>query len=319
MTDPAVCGPGLRQFYFGPAGKLVLLTMPDAGVKITLDQGKVDHALLGGPHAVQRLGKTRRIYELDFSQRSHDQLDLVVSIYAGMLGVGPYYLIDPAWRNLLPAHISGAGQIDQTSAGYVVSAGGAVAFTTAITPPPKHPLCGVQDWTPAQNSFLWLNATAANITESGAPPVNPAEPFTGAVWLRTAAGATNVDVDAYFTDVNGASLGMQQLAANVALSTTWQRFGGAKAAGSAPAGAVTYGLAVKALSAGPPHIYVSAPDIQQASGIVVAADNGPAGTSLRPWVLGLGVPKMLPNADMAANSDRWYARRSHVLTLVEAE
>jgi hypothetical protein len=319
MTSPLLCAPQLKQFYLGPAGNLRLLTMPDAGVKITLDQGKVDHSLVGGPHAVQRLGKTRRLYELDFSQRTWDQADLVTSIYAGMLGPGPYYLIDPAFRNLLPAHISGAGQIDATSAGFFVSAGGAVAFTSTVTPPPLAPLCGVQDWTTVQNSFLWLNASAANITEAGAPPVNPAEPFTAATWLRTAAGATNVQLLAYFTDINGASAGTVSLVASAALTTTWQRFGAALAPASVPAGAVTYGLALKALSVAPPHVYVSAPDIQQASGAVDPAGAGPSATLLAPWVLGLGVPKMLPYGTMAANSDRMYARRSHVLTLVEAE
>lgn len=320
MTAPLLgCPPGLKQFYLGPAGNLVLLTIPDTGYKITLDQGRVDHALLGGPHAVQRLGKARFMYELDFSHRSPDQADLVTSIFAGMLGIGPYYLIDPAWRNMLPAHISGGGRIEQTSAGWVVSGGGSVAYTAAITPPPKHPLAGVQDWTPATSSFLWLNASAANITESGAPPVNAAEPFTGAVWIRAASGAPTVQILAYFTDASGASLGTQTLLGTTALSTTWQRLGGGALAGTAPAGAVTYGLAVKAISATPPHIYVSAPDIQQITATVVPADNGPAGTSLPQWVLGLGVPKLLPAGMMNASPDVTYWRRSHVLTLVPAE
>jgi hypothetical protein len=320
MTSPLLCGPSLKQFYLGPAGNLRLLTMPDSGVKVTLDQGKVDHQLVGGSHGVQRLGKTRRIYELDFSQRNWDEADLVVSIYAGMLGPGPYYLIDPAWRNLLPAHISGGGQIDATSAGFFPSSGGSVAFAaTSITPPANAPLCGVQDWTPALNSFLWLNASAANITEPGAPPVNLSEPFTAATWLRCPAGTTQVQILAYFADINGASLGTVSLVASATVTTTWQRFGAALAPGSVPASAVTYGIVLKALSAGPPHVYVSAPDIQQISATVDPADNGPAGTSLPRWVLGLGVPKMLPNSTMAANAERYYARRSHVLTLVEAE
>jgi len=319
MTSPLLCAPQLKQFYLGPAGKLRLLTMPDAGYKVTLDQGKVDHALLGGPHAVQHLGKTRRIYELDFAQRTWDQSDLVLSIFAGMLGPGPYYLIDPAFRNLLPAHISGGGQIEQTSVGFFVSAGGAVAFAApAITAPPLAPLCGVQDWTTVQNSFLWLNATAANITEPGAPPVNLAEPFTAACWLRVPAGTTNVQLLAYFTDINGASLGTVSLVASAAVTTTWQRFGASLAPGAVPAGAVTYGLALSALSAAPPHVYVSAPDIQQTTGTVDPAGAGPTATLVPPWVLGLGVPKLLPYGTMAANSDRMYARRSHILTLVEA-
>lgn len=319
MSSPLLCGPQLKQFYLGPAGNLRLLTMPDAGYKVTLDQGKVDHGLLGGPHAVQHLGKTRRVYELDFSQQTWGQGDLVTSIFAGLLGPGPYYLIDPAFRNLLPAHISGGGQIEATSVGYFVSAGGAVAFAApAITPPPLAPLCGVQDWTTVQNSFLWLNATAANITEAGAPPVNLSEPFTAATWLRCAAGTTNVQLLAYFTDINGASLGTVSLVASAAVTTTWQRFGAPLVPASVPAGAVTYGLALQALSAAPPHVYVSAPDIQQASGVVDPAGAGPNATLLAPWVLGLGVPKLLPYGTMAANPDRMYARRSHVLTLVEA-
>lgn len=318
MSSPLLCAPQLKQFYLGPAGNLRLLSMPDAGYKVTLDQGKVDHGLLGGPHAVQHLGKTRRVYELDFSQQTWDQGDLVTSIFAGMLGPGPYYLIDPAFRNLLPAHISGGGQIEATSAGFIVSAGGAVAFAApAITPPPLAPLCGVQDWTTVQNSMLWLNASATNILEAGAPPVNRSEPFTNAVWLRTAAGAATCEVWAYFNDINGAAL-TSIVITTATLSTTWQRFGGPVLAVAVPAGAVTYGIALKATSVAPPHIYVSAPDIQQTSGVVDPAGSGPSAMLLAPWVLGLGVPKLLPYGTMAANPDRMYARRSHVLTLVEA-
>ena len=318
MASLLFCRPALRNYYFGPGGGMVRLPMPDKGPKTTLDQGRVDHALLGGPHAVQHLGKVRRLLEYDWTARDPDTADLIVSIYAGLLGVGPFYMIDPAWRNLLPGHIAAAGKINATSVGFVVSAGGAVAYTAAIVAPAKAPLCGVQDWTTVQNSFLWLNATAANITEPGAPPVNLAEPFTAACWLRVPAGTTNVQLLAYFTDINGASLGTVSLVASAAVTTTWQRFGASLAPGSVPAGAVTYGLALSALSAAPPHVYVSAPDIQQTTGTVDPAGAGPTGTLVAPWVLGLGVPKLLPYGTMAANSDRMYARRSHILTLVEA-
>jgi len=127
-----------------------------------------------------------------------------------------------------------------------------------------------------------------------------------------------VDIYAYFTDAAGASLGTQVLLAGQALSTTWQRFGGGKLAGTAPAGAVTYSLAVKAVSAAPPHIYVSAPDIQQVTATIDPLDAGNPGTTLAPWVHGLGVPQVLANAQLPADAASGYWRRNHVLTLVEA-
>lgn len=312
--------PALQKFYLGAGGSMQQLTIPDSGYKVTIDQGKVDHQLLGGPHAVQRLGKNRRVYQFDFSTRDAETLDLVTSIYAGMLGTGPYYLIDPAWRNLLPAHISGAGKITQASSGFFPTAG-TVVYNSVIVPPARTLLSGIQAWSAAVSGTrqLWLNASAANITETGAPPYCQAEPYTFGVWLSTASSTATVSLLAYFTDVNGVSLGTQTLVASAVVTTAWQRFGGGALAGTAPAGAATMGLALQMSTASPPTVYVAAPDLQLVTATVAPTDTGNSASILPRWVLGLGVPRVLPYDVMPANPDVVYWRRSQALSFVETE
>lgn len=314
MTTPQ-CQPQLDSYYIGPPGALVQLSTPDNSAHVVLDRGITDHDLINGGAASTYLERVRQQYVYSYNHRDLTAGDQIVSIYAGLLGIPPYYVVDPAFRNALSSQISSAGKTTVSTEGFVVT-GGSVAYSSSIAPPAKAPLAGVLDWTTATNSRLWANASAANILQSSAPPVIPAEPATEAIWLKTASSTATVSIYAYCNSAAGAFTGLVALATGKTITTSWQRFGGTLAAGGAPANSVVLGWMIQVTSGSPPHLHVSANDLQYCTAVVDPAD-GPAAVNLPPWVLGLRVPKMIVRGQMPADYTK-FQRRSLQLTLAEA-
>lgn len=316
MTLPLTnCAPGNRNFYLGnPLAKVIQLNVPDSGYSQTLDQGRVDHALLSGYHAVQRNRKIKRAYGLAFSALGVESADQIISILYGLLGPGPYFFIDPGWRNVLSSHVSSAGGGSQTSTGFV-PAGGAVAYSGTIVPPAAAPLSGVQVWSGAGNgSELWLGASAAQILERSAIPSVTALPQTFSLWAKTASSTANIAIDAYFNTAAGAYVSSVQLATGVAVTSTWTRYSATLAAASIPATAYIGGFAIRCLTAAAPAIHVAALGTQ----FVTASVAGTGATALPAWVLGLAVPRVLFSGTAPANAAAVWWRRNLGLTLVEA-
>lgn len=314
MTLPN-CAAGNRNFYLGnPLAKVIQLNLPDSGYSQTLDQGRVDHALLSGYHAVQRARRIKRAYGLAFSGLSADSADQIISVLYGLLGPGPYFFIDPGWRNVLSSHVASAGGGTQTSTGFV-PAGGTVAYSGSIAPPTAAPMSGVQVWSGAGNgSEMWLGATAAQILERSAIPAVTALPQTFSFWAKLASGAANIAIDAYFNTAAGAYVSSVQLATGVALSSGWTRYSATLAAASIPATAYVGGFAIRSLTAGAPAIHFAALGAQ----FVTASVAGTGAAALPPWVLGLAVPRVLFSGTAPANAAAVWWRRNLGLTLVEA-
>lgn len=309
------CAPGNRNFYLGnPQGKVVQLLIPDSGFTATLDQGRVDHQLLSGYHFVQRGRKFKRSYGLALSALGVDSADQIMSILYGLLGPGPYFFVDPFWRNVLSSHVSSAGGAGQTSTGFVPSAG-AVAYSGTVTPPTAAPLSGVQVWTGAGNgSTLWVAASSAQVLERSALPAYTMLPVTFSVWAKTATSTASLAIDAYFNTATGAYVSSVNLATGLSVTTGWTRYSGTLATASIPATAYLTGVAVRCLTAAAPAIHIAALGAQFATGSV----SGTGASALPPWVLGLSVPRMLLSGTAPANAAGVWWRRNTALTLVEA-
>lgn len=310
MTAP-LCSPSQPLLYIGKAGAMVQLINPDAYYTNILDMGAVAHSLVGGPTSLQRLGRARRHYNITWSARTVDQADQIVSIQAGMLGPGPYFFIDPLWRNVLPVHIAGSGKIRQTAEGLFPTVG-AVAYSNAIAPPTVGTGSlppGVWTWTGAGSaSALYLNASAAGILEASAPPCQlNLLPITPAVWLKAVSGTPNVSLQIYFNDISGALVSASTLQTGN-LSTSWQRFSGTIIAASIPSTAVAYGIKILSNGAAAPVIHIAAPSGQYIN---------PGSLAVPAWVLGLGVPRMNVVAPVGANA-AGPTRRTQGLELMEA-
>lgn len=315
------CAPGNPDFYIGAAGALFKLPMPDEYYTNTLDNNTVNHSLLGGGNAVQHGSKIRRHYGLTWTARLAEDADVIVAIQAGMLGPGPYYFIDPLWRNVLPAHISSAGRKKQDSAGFNPTVG-SVAYSSAIAPPALNPLTippGVQVWTGATTgSQLYIGATTGGILSADMPPALPSVdpfslPMTFAFWGKVATGTATLTLAAVQNTAGFASPVYSPTTATCALTTTWQRFALPLTAAQLDATAAFAGMRLTCTTASAPAVHLSALGAQYVNAAPSALLSG-----LPPWVLGLPVPRVLVAAAVPANHNRGNYRRSHALDLVEA-
>lgn len=313
MTTPG-CGPQQLQFFLGQtngSGKWIQFTaIPDFGYTGTLDQGRVTHTLIGGGVAVQRVAKTFRQYALSFSGQTADVLDQIVSAAYGLLGNGPYYFVDPLWRNLLPGHIAGVGTLQQNSTGFIPSASNTVAFSSAIAPPSAAPLNGVQVWVATIGGTLGINQSAALVNEASALPVIPGVPITFAAWIKSLANTTLTPV-ANFSNAAGTSVGTVTLSPTWASTSSYARFSATCAPASFPAGAVTASLRLASSAA--TSVHIAALDAQY----LTASVAGVGAAALPAWVLGLGVPKVVIVNTQKADHGGRLLRRNQDLTLAE--
>lgn len=313
MTAPG-CGPQQQQFFLGQTnggGKWIQFSgLPDTGYDGNLDQGRVAHAMLGGGTTVQRQAKTYRSYGLSFSGQTPDMADQLVSAAYGLLGNGPYWFVDPLWRNVLPGHIAACGTLQQNSTGFVPSASNTVAFSSSIAPPSAAPLNGVQVWVATASGTLGINQSAALVNEASAVPVIPGVPITFAAWIKSIANTTLTAV-ANFSNNVGTSVGTVTLSPTWASTSTYARFSATCAPGSFPAGAVTASLRLQSSAA--TTIHLAAFDDQ----FVTASVAGVGANALPAWVLGLGVPKVIIiGGQKAAHGGRLW-RRNHDITFAE--
>lgn len=312
MTAP-YCLPGNSHFYLGKTPSPMIRLNPDSAYTNTLSQLRAVHALISGAQAVQHVDKVRRAYQLNFSAMTIDQADPVTSILAGLLGRGPYYLVDPNWRNLYPKHVSAAGIYKASSAGFIATGPSAVAYSAAVAPPAACALSGVQLWSGvATGASLYCNASASQILEGSAPPALTGEAITAGAWMRTVSGTVNVTMSVYFNTAAGAFISAVSVG-TAALTTTFTRFAGTLAAASIPATAATFGVVYTWSSGTATGVYLAGLDAQ-----LITASVGTTFASLPPWVLGLGVPRVNISADSPGGPNPVYWRRGMQLNLVEA-
>lgn len=313
MTLP-LCGPSQNEFWLGPPGRIVKLIQPDEFYTNTLDNNPSLHTLLAGGNTVQHVAKVRRHYGLTFTARVEEDADQILSIFSGQFGPGPYFFIDPLWRNVLTSAVSSAGARLQSAAGFVASATGSVAYSTAVTPPlPRSGIApGVIAWTGAVvNSLVSCNAVSANVLDSNSVPVVPGAaglPVTAYWEARAASGTPSVSLQVYFNDINNAFISATTVATCV-LNTTFTRFAGTVAAASIPANATDCGIRLLCNTAASPVIYFTKLGMSYYTATTA---------TLPPWVLGYEVPQMLVSSGSPSNHSKASHRRTLALDLVEA-
>lgn len=319
MTTPCVSpvmGPpttALNALYLGKPGSMTKLRLPDGGSSAyasPLSRGEVAHRLSGGGTSTTRRRRVKREWPLLMSSMSPDDAEALVSYYAGTRGLGPFRLIDPAWRNQLSLDAStmssafGAPAVWSSNASDTASVG-----DTTDAPPIAGG--GVWKWvTPVNTHYQFQGTQAGGLL---VPDVNTAvpyladQPYTMTVYVRTLTSTTNVKLAALgctATQWDGTSIAAT---GTIGLTTAWQRLTVQVAiAAWNPATVLFAGLGVQCVAAGAPTILLSAAMI----------DVGVTGA--RPFVTGLGAARVTISAGLGAAMSHVFWRRDTTLTLSEA-
>lgn len=281
------CNPTtLKTVYLGQPGAMVNLSMPDAGYTAPLGRAGVNHQLAEGGVAVTRRRKTRRLYGISFSGLTPELADPILAFYTGLMGLGPFRLVDPAWRNAMSLDVSTFGQQVGAIVGWdTPSADAQPTFNAAITP--FQEASGVLQWaTPVNGHYLseWQNPAGTAVPDaSNSVPYLADQPYVISLYARTASSTCSVVPAAFGAAANGSGL-VTVSGAAVTLTTAWQRLTVPVPVGSSgwSAAATPYiGAALKCNQTSAPTVYVSDAQIEV----------GPPAAN--PWVAGLGCPKVI--------------------------
>jgi hypothetical protein len=315
MTAPCatpVIGPPSGSFstiYFGKPGSMTKLRLPDAGYDGKMGRGEVAHALPTGGTTVTRRRRTKRVYTIPYTDMRTDDAEALVSYYTGSRGLGPFCLLDPAWRNQLSLDAS------TFDAGYgsntvwnAPAADTQLVLDSTFTPPIVGSAVG--RWSsPVNGHYLFegTNNGGNNLVPSAtyAVPYLTDQPAVVSIYARSQTSTTNVTLYALGLAAAGWD-GVSFLTAACALTTTWARFFVYVPAATWTAANAPYiGVAVKAASGGGVGVLLANAQIEYGY------------SSPQPWLTGLGVPRCSLSAGLGGQIKDVYWRRNHSLIASE--
>jgi hypothetical protein len=304
MTGPVIV-PGqtaFRSYYLGTPGAMLLLRTPDHAYEDPASRAEVVHELISGGTAVTRRGRTRRRWTLGFTNTTPDTADQLVGFYAGVFGDGPFRFVDPSWRNALGVDASTFGaRLDAISVWAASVSAHPLTFDTTVAAP--SPQSGVMRWTGAQvNEQVSIGAWdgskfVPSLVES--PPYLPQVLTSIRVFARALSGAPSVSLRGRTQAADGATVDTQTATATLGTGA-WTTLTATVPAGLAGAYVVPNLLCNTASSV----LQFSCPLVQYGE---VPPD---------PWVVGLGIPRVVFADALGARSNLLYAR-DHAMLLVE--
>lgn len=303
MTTPITIPPGgLRTYYLGVAGQLQTLRMPQDNVTVNLGRAEVEHALISGGSAVTHRRDTRRRWTLTFPGLTPDTADTLTGFYVGVFGDGPFCFVDPAWRNALHVHASTFGMVTRAITGWAASVSAqALSFDTSIAS--TSPTCGVMRWAGAQNGSqvglgTWSGSKFVPDTAK-APPYLPAQATAIQLRARAVSGTPSLSL-------RGQCVAADGTVANTTTSTaTLNSAGWSTLTVSVPTGlTAAYVLPNLLCNTNNAVMQFTTPLVQYGK------------TSPDPWVIGLGIPRVVIPAGLSGQYTIMWAR-DHGLTLAE--
>jgi len=306
MTTPILADPtAFKTYYLGAPGSMQAIRTPNAAVTQPLSRSENVHQLISGGVAVTRRGRGRRGWQLGWAGCTPDTADQMIGFYLGVFGDGPFCYVDPSWRNMLPTDVSTFGaQLDAVSVWSRSLTGSApLSFDTTVTAP--SPQSGIARWANAANGEqvglgAWNGTRFVPSTAIGMAPVLTPTTTSLTVYARAVTGTPSLSLRAQSTDSTFGTVTTQGTTTATLSSSAWTRL-----AVQVPAGVTasywTPNLLCNTASA---LILLSAAQLQYGR------------ATPDPWVIGLGVPWVVPASEMASDYDLLYAR-NHGLALIE--
>jgi hypothetical protein len=269
--------------YFGKPGAMVTLPYPRNGIDKPYDRVAFDFISGAGNHRVSQLIGGSRAYTLEWRNLHLDNYDLLSQFWTGMMGTGPWALLDPSMGNLLTAAQSSATSLWKNATGWA---------TTSVLP---------------GYGFVSSNETATFIHRAGAPrsirwyfpntpepapamgpvspwsgwygfPVVPGAAYSWSAWVRpdgVIMVSPTLAAKIKWLDATGTLIGSEISGGSSSL-TTWKRY---SVTGTAPAGAaycVPTLVGSSFVIAG--SLYIDEPLLEQDT----VVNNWAPGTGLRP-------------------------------------
>lgn len=291
MTLPSIPLPLLgntQPMYLGVPGSMQRLArLPDYGYSIGVSRGEATHTLISGGTAITRVPKTKRQWVLPFSGLTEDSANTLLAFYAGAFGLGPFVLVDPAWRNKLDPNVSSGGAVLQAISAWALAVTGTQTLTWDGTDAAQFPQSDVMAWTGAGNTSKfgfgnWSGATLVPRTAE-APVYLSDQPSSFAIYVRTASSTASVSVRMDGVTAAGAVSLSGSTQSGTAISTGWTRLESFLASGNTSAQYMIPTITCNTASA--PVIWFCCADVQYG---VTQSPN-----TIQPWVLGLGSPRVV--------------------------
>lgn len=291
MTLPVVGPPQLgniQPMYLGLPGNFTLqrlMRLPDYGYSISASRAEAVHQLISGGTVVTRVPKTKRIWQLPFSGLTEDSANTLLAFYVGSFGLGPFVLVDPAWRNKFEANTSTFGAVTQTITGWAAQSGAGTLAWDGLDVA-AFPQSDIMTWTGAGNGSTIASATWSGSTilprTADSPVYLIDQSMAGSIYFRTATSTASVTVTLMGQQVNGTSFSGTAVTSTIT-NSGWTRITAFNNGGGAQIPYLTLKVVCNTTSA--PVIWMSCADIQY----------GPSSANglIAPWVVGLGSPRVV--------------------------
>lgn len=304
MTTPITIPPtGLKTYYLGVPGSMRAMRMVQDAVSVPASRGEVAHDLISGGTAVTHRRDTRRSWQLAYPGMTPDTADLLLGFYSGVFGDGPFCWVDPAWRNALHLNVSTMGAPLRAISGWSASVSSqGLTFDTTLTAPVA--TSGVMRWTGAQNgSRVGLGTWTGSVFTpdvAKAPPYLPQQVTSLSVYARAVSGTPSLSVRGLAVLTSGAVANTQTQTQTLS-SAAWTLFTPAQTPISLTADYVV-----------PDFLCNTNNSVIQFACAQVQYGKNPAD----PWVLGLGIPRVVIPTGLGGQYTVMFAR-DHGLTLAE--
>jgi hypothetical protein len=305
MTTPILIDPSaFKTYYLGVAGAMQQIRTPNAAVQQGIQRAEVLHQLISGGNAITRRRRGRRAWQLSWSGCTPDVADQMIGFYLGVFGDGPFMYVDPSWRNALSLDASTFGaQFDANTAWVASSASQSVTFDTTVTAP--SPQSGVSRWAVAAlNSQMSIGSWNGSVFVPDpvtAPPY--LTPVVSALFVqaRAVTGTPSVTLRGKVVDAAGTVLATANGTTATLSTSAWTPLTCTVPAGTSGA---AYLLPNVICNTANSFLQFSCAQLQYGR------------SSPSPWVIGLGIPRVVAASGMGADYDLLYAR-DLVLTLAE--
>lgn len=305
MTTPITYQPlALRTYFLGVPGAMATIRTPNAAIQVPVNRSENTHQLINGGLAVTRRVASRRAWQLTWSGLTPDLADQLVGYYTGVYGDGPFRFVDPAWRNALTVADSTFGAVVDSigsTTWATSSSGAALTFDTTVAAP--SPQSGVLRWTAVPNGGQlapgsWDGGKFVPNTLAAVPYL-PQVVTSITVYGRALTGTPNLSLRGRTQTSDGTTVGTVTASANMSTSV-WTPL-----QVTVPSGQVASYVA-------PNILCNTANSVVQLACPLVQYGKTPAD----PWVIGLGVPRVIVAEAMPVQYELLYAR-DHSLILAE--
>lgn len=210
-----------RNMYLGQPGAMQLI--PPANAPADIPLSRADQIFVGANGVTTRTSLLygKRNWTIPYIGLGEDDVDLLDAFYEGDFGNGPFRLVDPSRRNVLPTNTASFGLRTTAPHGWIAGTGGTLVLDAAA--PPVGVLSGVMSWAMNGGDYLFpgINATHCDVTT--APVYLPLEHTSLGVWMKADAPIAFSSALRGYSTTTGLMTGvLTNRTCNV--TTTWQKF-----------------------------------------------------------------------------------------------